>query len=156
MLKSLVRYYARHQKINNPTHLEHCNGALLFSSGNSMTTSLKNIKATKKQREKTGCDYDYESKLSAEELDWLDQFNKGYYNGDRKAIEAQAEEAGLSPERAEEHLKDANYRRYRATQSDAMAVTTSIDAADFENIPTASADTLSPELLTIKKLMDEK
>ena len=83
---------------------------------------LSKLKAMQKSHEQTGFDSDYLDRSSLEELEFMLEFSREYYDGTKGAPESK---------------RQANSRRYKAKQSDAMS------RADYFPIP--KIDDMDPE-----------
>lgn len=99
--------------------------------------SERHLKFLQRRHSQTGFDSDYIDKLGPEALAWLDEFARGYYDGD--------------PSQSQEHKKEANQRRYRAKSADVMSKISDV----AESV--VSVDDLDPEkLLMLKEQLSHK
>jgi hypothetical protein len=95
------------------------------------TRLLKNLRFLARRHRQTGLDVDYAEKLDIDSLRFLEAEMRRFYNGE-----------GCVDEKEK---KEANKRRYRAQQADAMGVSNYGD--DF----TTTVDDLDPEKLLLIK-----
>jgi hypothetical protein len=95
-----------------------------------MTRALRNLNFLLRRHRQTGADYDYLTKLTSEQLSWLEQFTRRYYNAENEADPVLR--------------KEANRRRYSAKNADAMRI-----ARSYENLDTNNIDDLDPEKLVL-------
>lgn len=94
----------------------------------------KNIKFLKKRHKVTGFDSDYIDKLNDDELKFMEEFARNYYDGEDPDPDYRAE---------------SNYRRYRAKKADAMSMASS---KGVEVLSDMLVDDLDPEkILQIKE-----
>lgn len=94
-----------------------------------MSNAKRNLRFLKRRHEKTGFDCDYLSKLSPEELEWMEREMRAYYDG-----------ADSDPVRK----RECNHRRYMAKEADCMA----LDRAPTELLE-SSHDDLTPEAILL-------